>query len=661
MPKCKFKMEVDGKLWECPLEALPGEEYCYWHKPEDGKRPTKEQIEELKRHELFGIYLKYANLKDLNLRWVSLKNSKLEKVNFENTKLQWANLKDSDLSGVNLRNARLKGAVLKNAVIKDVKFENTNLDWTNLEDAILENLKLQKISFDLTKLNNAKIKDVTLRDCSLRGTELENTTLKRVTFENSMLEGAKFRNANLIQVDFIGTSLKGATFENAHLDKVNFQDNSNLSIVNFKKARLEHVILKKINLESAIFESTYFNSVNLSQAMLRNAKLKNAELKEVDLQSADLMRANLKNANLTKTNLKKANLKYSTLEKADLWGTNLESANLENVKLKGADLYFVLMNSQTKLTEAELLYSNLYKSYVDQTPTFRDAHIFNDDPITDINEIASELLKRNELIDFEKLKRIDKKLANDLMNEGYVYYVADGKKVILFDRREGLLKEPSMFVKSKRIRLRKHFNLRKNNKKSMSKATLLEIKLQQEYKKHKEEILYEANFGTIQELYNASYEVYNKLYYFYLQNGKLEEALQMHYRRNEVRRKLRLTKGLKSKLRAYLYDWLVLKVLTGYGTKPERPLMFSLFTILIFTLLFRLTNGIVKVVNGKSIPADWLDYLYHSVITFTSLGYANIQPNLTTHIPQLLVSLESFLGLLLMSLFLYTVTFRISR
>ncbi len=39
-----------------------------------------------------------------------------------------------------------------------------------------------------------------------------------------------------------------------------------------------------------------------------------------------------------------------------------------------------------------------------------------------------------------------------------------------------------------------------------------------------------------------------------------------------------------------------------------------------------------------------LDHFYHSIITFTSLGYANIQPNLAVgHIPQILVAIESYL------------------
>ena len=173
-----------------------------------------------------------------------------------------------------------------------------------------------------------------------------------------------------------------------------------------------------------------------------------------------------------------------------------------------------------------------------------------------------------------------------------------------------------------------------------------------------EEYLYE---GSVKEHYGASYEVYNNLYYFYIQNGRLEEALDMHYRRCEVRRKLLREQGWINCLRSWIYDFFILKLLTGYGVKISRPLMASAIIISIFAFLFRLTHGIVKNVNGTVAP-DFFDYVYHSVITFTSLGYSNIQPNLAAgHVPQLLAAVESILGALMLALLIFTITYRVSR
>ena len=135
----------------------------------------------------------------------------------------------------------------------------------------------------------------------------------------------------------------------------------------------------------------------------------------------------------------------------------------------------------------------------------------------------------------------------------------------------------------------------------------------------------------------------------------------MHYRRCEARRKLLRERGWINCLRSWIYDFFILKLLTGYGVKISRPLMASAMIISIFAFLFRLTHGIVKNVNGTVAP-DFFDYVYHSVITFTSLGYSNIQPNLAAgHVPQLLAAVESILGALMMALLIFTITYRVSR
>jgi len=103
-------------------------------------------------------------------------------------------------------------------------------------------------------------------------------------------------------------------------------------------------------------------------------------------------------------------------------------------------------------------------------------------------------------------------------------------------------------------------------------------------------------------------------------------------------------------LRSWIYDFFILKTLTGYGVKILRPLLASLVIILMYAFLFWLTNGIVKFVNGKEATPD-----------FTSLGYANIQPNLAGHIPQFLAASESCLGALMIALLIFTIMFRVSR
>ena len=56
MAKCSYKTHDPDEEWECPLDTLPGEGYCYCHKEEDEKEPTEEQLEELKEKKIVGVY-----------------------------------------------------------------------------------------------------------------------------------------------------------------------------------------------------------------------------------------------------------------------------------------------------------------------------------------------------------------------------------------------------------------------------------------------------------------------------------------------------------------------------------------------------------------------------------------------------------------------------
>ncbi|MCW7079665.1 MAG: pentapeptide repeat-containing protein [Candidatus Methanospirare jalkutatii] len=488
MAKCKFKSGA-GR-WECPLEAIPGEEYCYWHKEEEGKEPDDAKLRELKENEIWGVFLRKAKLSEKEL---------------QNAFLSFASLQGADLSDANLQGAFLSDA-------------------------------------------------------------------------------------------------------------------------------------------------------NLQEAFLWGANLQEAVLSFANLQGAFLSDANLQGANLSLANLQGADLSFASLQGADLSDANLQGAVLLGADLEGANLFSVRVDSETRLDGANLTCANLYRSYLDETKTLRNAEFKSE---KEINEIVADFLKRRNkelaVLDVEKIERDDSEVVAELFEEGLVRYVSVGEPIVFFDRkRRGVVRIPGNAENKFFQRLRK----RRNSEEEKNYVEISELNDLIE-RKGFEKYLYK---GSVKELYEASYEVYNKLYYFYIQNGRLEEALDMHYRRCEVRRKLLREQGWINRLRSWIYDFFILKLLTGYGVKISRPLIASAIIISIFAFLFWLTNGIVKNVNGKMVAPDFFDYIYHSVITFTSLGYSNIQPNLAVgHIPQVLAAVESVLGALMMALLIFTITYRVSR
>ncbi|RJS79032.1 hypothetical protein CW713_08820 [Methanophagales archaeon] len=470
MAKCKFKFRLVEE-WECPLEALPGEEYCYWHKEEEGKEPDDAKLRELKENEIFGVFLRKANLGGKDLQKAFLLEANLQEAFLEDANLQGAGLWDANLQGAGLWDANLQGAGL----------------W----------------------------------DANLQGADLED-----------------------------------------------------------------------------------------------------------------------------------ANLQGADLEDAKLQGADLEDANLE-----GANLIGVIADSGTRLDWANLTYANLCLSYLDETKTLRNAKFEGE---KEINEIVADFLKKGNknlvVLDVERIEWDNSEVVAKLLEEGLVRYVSVGEEIVFFDRkRRRVVKNPEN-AKSKFFqKLQKRRNSEEEGVEISELNDLIERHGLKKY-------LYVGIFLDYEASYEVSYEVYNNLYYFYIQNGRLEEALRMHYRRCEVRRKLLREQGWINCLRSWIYDFFILKLLTGYGVGYFRPLIASLIIIPIFAFLFWLTNGIVKNVNGKMVAPDFFDYVYHSVITFTSLGYSNIQPNLAAgHIPQLLAAIESILGALMMALLIFTITYRVSR
>jgi uncharacterized protein YjbI with pentapeptide repeats len=544
MERCGYKTQVLDEEWECPLDALTGERYCYWHKEEDGKEPTEEQLEELKEKVIVGVYLRVANLQKANLYGANLQKANLEFAKLQKTKLLAANLQEARLEQANLRGADIESADLQKADLSGANLQKTDLKFAKLQESILYAAKLQE---------------------------------------------------------------------------------SDLVSANFQRADLRHANLQETNLDDV-------------------------KLGETLLDTANFQKANLWDSNLREENLIRVNFHETQLSKANI---------------RGANLYGARFNSKTDLDGSFLIGANLFHSYFDEAKSFRNATVFQNDGDREINEIAGDALGDLKFILLD-VGRIEKKAPDvatrRLCGLGYIRYDRAGKKIIFFDRSsECVIENPENGLCHNRSLVEVD---------ELNRLILKDGKLQPEF-------LYD---GSRADIYEASYEVYNNLYNFYIANGRLDQAAHAHYRRGEVHRKLRWTRGgLRNRARS-IFDLVILNLFTGYGDRISRPIGVSGFIIGLFAALFWLSDGIVKNVNGTvmcvndtsndtvmyvnntQVAPDWIDYIYHSITTFTSLGYSNIQPNLAAgHLPQILVAFESGLGVLMMALIIFVVTYQVSR
>ncbi len=451
-----------------------------------------------------------------------------------------------------------------------------------------------------------------------------------------------------------------------------------------KEKKILGVYLKKAYLEGAHLQGAYLLRAELQEAYLLRTELQRADLEAANLQGTNMGEANLKEAGLKWAELQKADLKMANLQEANLHEANLQGADLGMVELQRANFYGAKFTSKTDLDDSVLIGANLFHSYFDEAKSFRNATVFQNEGDKEINEIVGDVLgswftrileKGNKyqvkiiskLTFFNIAKVLKKKLCSPLFlkpsvldmgtienkasgvaaklhGKGLIRYAGNGDRIIFFDWSSGcVIKNPENCWRLEGSLIRVE---------ELTDLLLKDDEIQSEF-------LYRESRA---HLYEASYEVYNNLYNFYIANGRLDQAAHVHYRRGEAHRKLRWARGgLKSRARS-IFDLLILRTLTEYGDKISRPIFISGLVIGLFAFLFWISDGIVKNVSGEPVTPDWVDYLYHSITTFTSLGYSNIQPNLAAgHLPQVLVAAESGLGVLMMALIIFVVTYQVSR
>ncbi|MCB9752166.1 MAG: pentapeptide repeat-containing protein [Myxococcales bacterium] len=102
--------------------------------------------------------------------------------------------------------------------------------------------------------------------------------------------------------------------------------------------------------------------------------------------------------------------------------------------------------------------------------------------------------------------------------------------------------------------------------------------------------------------------------------------------------------------------WLTaLWLLCGYGERPGRSVAAFLCIIIGFALAY---TALELEGSSGAVHGDFLDALYFSVVTFTSLGYGDIRP---IGLARLLAGVESLLGVFAISLFVFVFCRRMIR
>lgn len=342
---------------------------------------------------------------------------------------------------------------------------------------------------------------------------------------------------------------------------------------------------------------------DLAGAILRDQDLEEAYLSEAELSGANLEGSNLRHADLSDSNLSRANLGWCYLEGADLSGANVSHASLNSANLKDADL------SNARLIHTDLSLASLENASLTNAD-LRGAELYG------TNLSGANLFNA----DFRGAKLYGANL-NGVKNLRYAMFDSVVVEEVVGDR-----------------------------------------------------LVREGKFEEAIESYNRAIDVYLLLKKLFTENGVYDTAATYSIGEWRVRGKIqrigykaigskhvksflpigaRLRKRWVAMIEGYA-RWLFNRFLyhtSSYGESPLRVFLTTLVVVFLYAVLYWFLGA----VEGAS---TFLENLYFSLVTFTTVGYGDYVPKTSYH---LLAVSEAFLGAFMMAFFVVVLSRKLIR
>ena len=284
-----------------------------------------------------GADLSAADLQNLTLGGIILRNANLRKAKLFGTSFKGADLTESDLSGTYLAKAELSGAKARRT-----NFHGCRMDGVSWDDVDLQSARLTEVNLRNATLNSCVMKSAGLKDADLTNLTLHNVRLYGIFAEETCWHGAqltecRLNNGRLAKADLAEARFERCRFESANLSGATCQA-SHFERCDFVEADLSGADFTDCHLEQGRFERT-----NLSGTRLEGTRMANSQA----------VRANFSRANLNKADLSGSNLSQADLYRADLRNATLNGTILEGADLSSADVVDTHVNEATVFTAAK--------------------------------------------------------------------------------------------------------------------------------------------------------------------------------------------------------------------------------------------------------------------------------------------------------------------
>ena len=149
--------------------------------------------------------------------------------------------------------------------------------------------------------------------------------------------------------------------------------------------------------------------------------------------------------------------------------------------------------------------------------------------------------------------------------------------------------------------------------------------------------------------YKKAKEVYRNLKNYFKQEGLYDVSGEYYYRE----RLMETEYNREEKKYLQWFGNLFLKLTTGYGERPLNVLISWIIIIFGFSFIYYIFSGIYNGIayNITSYNPNFLETLYFSIVTFTTLGFGDLAPK--PGFFQLFASFEALLGAIFMAMFIF--------
>ncbi|MCT9096824.1 pentapeptide repeat-containing protein [Haloarchaeobius sp. HME9146] len=262
-----------------------------------------------------------------------------------------------------------------------------------------------------------------LEDCTLNGSDLtefsflwanfDDAELSNVNLSNMILFYSSFENAELDQVDFSGSDLSGSRFVDATFDNSTFTK---------EKTDFQDSVCKGTNFIDADFkDSANFKSADFDRSSklcrdLIDANFCNADLSETEFADLVLTGADLRGANMSNATIN-ADFTNANLTNVFAFDANLSGSTLERAVLDGANL------QSTELVDTKLHSAVISDAIIDHDTNFDSISKYEKESVSRDDKDAKVEQINRAIWTYNSLSNLSK--DNALSKQAQEYYIKE--------------------------------------------------------------------------------------------------------------------------------------------------------------------------------------------------------------------------------------------